>query len=37
MVAMKGKIGVQMMTIRNEIEQLGLYETLRKVRELGYK
>ena len=32
----RGKIGVQMMTIRNEIEQLGLYETLRKVRELGY-
>lgn len=32
----KGKIGVQMMTIRNEIEALGLYETLRRVRELGY-
>lgn len=32
----RGKIGVQMMTIRNEIEQMGLFETLKKVRELGY-
>lgn len=32
----KGRIGVQMMTIRNEIAELGLYETLKQVRELGY-
>jgi sugar phosphate isomerase/epimerase len=32
----KGKIGVQMMMLKNKVEELGAYETMRKVRELGY-
>jgi Sugar phosphate isomerases/epimerases len=33
----KGKIGVQMMMLKGKAEELGVYETLRKVRELGYR
>lgn len=32
----KGKIGVQMMMLKGKVEELGVYETLRQVRELGY-
>jgi sugar phosphate isomerase/epimerase len=33
----KGKIGVQMMMLKGKVEELGVYETLKKVRELGYR
>ena len=32
----KGKIGVQMMMLKDKVEELGAYETMRKVDELGY-
>lgn len=32
----KGKIGVQMMMLKNKVEELGAYETMRKLHELGY-
>ena len=32
----KGKIGVQMMMLKGKVEELGAYETMRKVNELGY-
>lgn len=32
----KGKIGVQMMMLKGKVEELGVYETMRKVKELGY-
>ncbi|MFJ7727929.1 sugar phosphate isomerase/epimerase family protein [Neobacillus sp. NPDC097160] len=32
----KGKIGVQMMMLKGKVEELGAYETMRKVSELGY-
>ncbi|MEH7484205.1 sugar phosphate isomerase/epimerase [Neobacillus drentensis] len=32
----KGKIGVQMMMLKGKVDELGAYETMRKVRELGY-
>ncbi|MFP7298844.1 sugar phosphate isomerase/epimerase family protein [Neobacillus niacini] len=32
----KGKIGVQMMMLKGKVEEIGVYETMRKVRELGY-
>lgn len=32
----KGKIGVQMMMLKGKVEELGVYETLRKLSELGY-
>ena len=32
----KGKIGVQMMMLKDKVEELGVYETLKQVRELGY-
>lgn len=32
----KGKIGVQMMMLKDKVEELGAYETLRKLRELGF-
>ncbi len=32
----KGKIGVQMMMLKDKVEELGAYETMRKVNELGY-
>ncbi|CAM4101620.1 sugar phosphate isomerase/epimerase family protein [Lederbergia lenta] len=33
----KGKIGVQMMMLKGKVEELGVYETMRKVKELGYR
>ena len=32
----KGKIGVQMMMLKDKVEELGAYETMRKISELGY-
>jgi len=32
----KGKIGVQMMMLRDKVKELGIYETMRKLNELGY-
>ncbi|WP_227937740.1 sugar phosphate isomerase/epimerase family protein [Alkalihalobacillus deserti] len=32
----KGKIGVQMMMLKGKVEELGVYETMRKIQELGY-
>ncbi|MDN3018839.1 sugar phosphate isomerase/epimerase [Paenibacillus sp. BSR1-1] len=32
----KGKIGVQMFNLKNKIIELGAYETLRKIKELGF-
>ncbi|MGX2959559.1 sugar phosphate isomerase/epimerase family protein [Peribacillus sp. JNUCC 23] len=32
----KGKIGVQMMMLKGKVEELGAYETMRKINELGY-
>ncbi|MFB5197022.1 sugar phosphate isomerase/epimerase family protein [Neobacillus sp. KR4-4] len=32
----KGKIGVQMMMLKGKVEELGAYETMKKVSELGY-
>lgn len=32
----KGKIGVQMMMLKNKVEELGAYETMRQLRELGF-
>ncbi|WP_209123809.1 sugar phosphate isomerase/epimerase [Alkalihalobacillus sp. BA299] len=33
----KGKIGVQMMMLKGKVEELGVYETMRKIKELGYQ
>jgi sugar phosphate isomerase/epimerase len=33
---MKHKIGVQMMMVRGKVEELGIYETMKKLNELGY-
>ncbi|WP_284645833.1 sugar phosphate isomerase/epimerase family protein [Paenibacillus silviterrae] len=33
----KGIIGVQMMMLKGKVEELGVYETLRRVAELGYR
>lgn len=33
----QGKIGVQMMMLKGKVEEIGVYETLRRVRELGYR
>jgi sugar phosphate isomerase/epimerase len=33
----KGKIGVQMMMLKGKVAELGVYETMRKVNELGYR
>lgn len=33
----KGKIGVQMMMLKGIVEEIGVYETLRKVSQLGYR
>jgi sugar phosphate isomerase/epimerase len=33
----KGKIGVQMMMLKGKVEELGVYETMRKISELGYR
>jgi sugar phosphate isomerase/epimerase len=32
----KGKIGVQMMMLKGKVEELGVYETMKKVQALGY-
>jgi sugar phosphate isomerase/epimerase len=32
----KGLIGVQMMMLKGKVEELGAYETMRKINELGY-
>lgn len=32
----KGKIGVQMMMLREKVEEMGAYEVFRKLRELGF-
>ena len=32
----KGKIGVQMMMLKEKVEELGIYKTMRKLNELGY-
>jgi sugar phosphate isomerase/epimerase len=32
----KGKIGVQMFTVRDKVQELGAYELMRKISELGY-
>jgi sugar phosphate isomerase/epimerase len=32
----KGKIGVQMMMLKGKVDELGAYETMKKVSELGY-
>lgn len=32
----KGKIGVQMMMLKGKVEELGAYETMRKLHELGF-
>lgn len=33
----KGKIGVQMMMLKQKVEEHGVYETMRKLRELGFR
>jgi sugar phosphate isomerase/epimerase len=33
----KGKIGVQMMMLKGKVEEIGVYETMRKINELGYR
>lgn len=33
----KGLIGVQMMMLKGKVEELGAYETMKKVHELGYR
>lgn len=32
----KGKIGVQMMMLKGKVDELGVYETMRELKELGY-
>lgn len=32
----KGKIGVQMMMLKDKVEELGAYETMKKLHELGF-
>lgn len=32
----KGKIGVQMMMLKGKVEEIGVYETMKSLRELGY-
>ncbi|MBV7509182.1 sugar phosphate isomerase/epimerase [Bacillus sp. sid0103] len=32
----KGKIGVQMMMLKGKVDELGAYETMRRIQELGY-
>src|SRR3954465_11425851 len=32
----KGKIGVQMMMLKEKVEELGAYETMKRINELGY-
>ena len=32
----KGKIGVQMMMLKDKVAEFGAYETMKKLHELGY-
>ena len=32
----KGKIGVQMMMLKEKVEEIGIYKTMQKIAELGY-
>ncbi|NMA84803.1 MAG: TIM barrel protein [Epulopiscium sp.] len=32
----KGKMGVQMMMLKGKVEELGIYETMKRVRDIGY-
>jgi sugar phosphate isomerase/epimerase len=32
----KGKIGVQMMMLKGKVEELGVYETMKRLRDLGF-
>ncbi len=34
---LKGKFGVQMMMLKGKVEELGAYETMRKIKDLGYR
>lgn len=33
----KGKIGVQMMMLKGTVEEIGVYETMRRIHNLGYR
>ncbi|KKK37509.1 sugar phosphate isomerase [Mesobacillus campisalis] len=33
----KGQIGVQMMMLKGKVEEIGVYETMRKIHDLGYR
>ncbi|WP_117168064.1 sugar phosphate isomerase/epimerase family protein [Paraliobacillus sediminis] len=33
----KGKIGVQMMMLKGKVEEIGAYETMKKISEIGYR
>lgn len=33
----KGKIGVQMMMLKDKVEEIGVYETMRRIYDLGYR
>lgn len=33
----KGKIGVQMMMLKGTVEEIGVYETMRRIYDLGYR
>ncbi|OXS79054.1 sugar phosphate isomerase/epimerase family protein [Domibacillus enclensis] len=33
----KGKIGVQMMMLKGKVEEIGVYETMRRIYDLGYR
>lgn len=33
----KGKIGVQMMMLKGKVEEIGVYETMRGIHDLGYR
>jgi len=36
-MANKGLIGIQMSTIKNKIDELGIYETMKRCHDLGYR
>ncbi|WP_298830881.1 sugar phosphate isomerase/epimerase [uncultured Planococcus sp.] len=33
----KGKIGVQMMMLKDKVEEIGVYETMKNIHDLGYR
>ena len=33
----KGKIGVQMMMLKGKVEEIGAYETMKRLHELGFR